>query len=238
MGAMRDSHQALNVLYEDPWLMAVDKPAGIIVHGDGTATHTLTGLVARHLQAQGRDRTASEVQPLQRLDRDTTGIVLFSLSKETQPAFDRLIAERAVRKRYLAIVDRRFPAAKTMQQSIGRDRHDSRRMRVSRTGKTAHTEVTRIAYTASNSHGPARSLLSVDLHTGRKHQIRVHLSHAGFPIVGDVLYGGTRSTAGLMLHAAEMSFSHPVTGEPICIRAPYPERFENLFQRASLPSDL
>ena len=165
---------------------------------------------------------------MQSLDRDTTGIVLFSLDKQVQPAFDRLIAERAIHKRYLAIVDGRFPSAKTMRQPLGRDRHDSRRMRVSRTGKPAHTEATRLAYVGSRSAGRARSLVAVDLHTGRKHQIRVHLSHAGFPIAGDALYGGAPCPGGLMLHASELSFTHPITGEGVHIAAPYPTRFAHL----------
>lgn len=220
----------LRLLYEDEWILAVDKPAGVIVHGDGTGKATLTGHV-RDLFVS-RDEDASELQPLQRLDRETTGIVLFSKRKETQAAFDALIADRRIAKRYLAIVCGRFPQTpQTFRGSIGRDRHDSRRMRVSRTGKPALTRAHLLAFTPADAAGPARSLLSVDLLTGRKHQIRVHLSHAGFPILGDALYGGPRAAAGLMLHAAEERFEHPVTGERVSIHAPYPERFIPLFPR-------
>lgn len=218
----------LRILYQDQWLIAVDKPAGIIVHADGTGAPTLTDGVRAHLLASGEADAAQALQALQRLDRDTTGIVLFSLDKQVQPAFDRLIAERAIRKRYLAIVDGRFPGTKTMRQPLGRDRHDSRRMRVSHAGKPAHTEATRLACTASSAGGRARSLVAVDLHTGRKHQIRVHLSHAGFPIAGDALYGGAPYPGGLMLHASELSFTHPVTGQAVLIKAPYPQRFRRL----------
>lgn len=221
----------LHILYEDDWLLAVDKPAGIIVHGDGTGTRTLTDDVRAYVAERHGDAEAAELQALQRLDRDTTGIVLFSLSKRTQAAFDRLIATRAIQKRYLAIVRGRTPAAKSMRQPLGRDRHDSRRMRVSRTGKPAHTEAVRLACTQARG-GAAYSLLAVDLHTGRKHQIRVHLAHAGFPLVGDTLYGGAPSRAGLMLHAAELAFTHPVTGEPVRIRAPWPARFGTWFSEA------
>ncbi len=215
------------VLYEDDWLLAADKPAGVIVHGDGTGARTLTDDVRAYVAERHGDAAARELQALQRLDRDTTGIVLFSLSKRTQAAFDRLIAARAIKKRYLAIVRGRAPAAKTMRQPLGRDRHDSRRMRVSRTGKPAHTEAVRLACTQAR--GGSYSLLAVDLHTGRKHQIRVHLAHAGFPLVGDTLYGGAPSRAGLMLHAAELAFTHPVTGEPVHIRTPWPARFNAWF---------
>ena len=228
----------LRILYQDEWIVAVDKPAGIIVHGDGTGRETLTDHVRAWLLQEGREREAVELQPLQRLDRETTGIVLFSTSKEAQPAFDALIAGRGMEKRYLAIVCGGFPREpQTFDDPIGRDRHDARRMRVSATGKPALTEARRLAYAAADARGPERSLLVVDLHTGRRHQIRVHLSHAGYPILGDELYG--RSSAreleqGLMLHASEEAFDHPKTGRHVCIATPYPERFEALFPSASL----
>ena len=224
------------VLYEDPYLIAVDKPADIIVHGDGTGQETLADQVGGLLRDAGRQREADELQPLQRLDRETTGIVLFSTSKQTQAAFDQLIARREIKKLYLAVVHGRFPAGvQTFKEPIGRDRHDSRRMRASRSGKDALTKARRIAYAPADDHGPERSLLEVDLLTGRKHQIRVHLSNAGFPVLGDELYGhpGTgERQRGLMLHASEELFCHPVTGEELRIVAPYPERFELLFPRA------
>lgn len=217
----------LNILYEDDYLIAVDKPAGIIVHGDGTGIATLTDLLIGD-----SPQLTGEVQALQRLDRETSGIVLFSKQKETQALFDAMIAERRISKRYLAIVSGKFPERpQTFRDPIGRDRHDSRRMRVSRTGKQALTRAHLLAFEPSDTAGPARSLLEVDLLTGRKHQIRVHLSHAGFPIVGDDLYRGPRvsSAPGLMLHAARESFVHPVTGARVDIEAPYPTRFKPLF---------
>ena len=226
---------ALRILYRDAWIIAVDKPADVIVHGDGTGTITLIDLLRNRL---GDDAPAGQLQPLQRLDRETTGIVLFSACKDTQASFDRLIAERRISKRYLAIVAGRFPnQPQTYRGPLGRDRHDSRRMRVSRTGKPALTRARLLAYAASDRHGPARSLLAVDLLTGRKHQIRVHLSDAGFPLLGDELYGRRRATgdAGLMLHAYEESFEHPVTGAHVHVRAPYPVRFEPLFPASLKP---
>ena len=224
----------LEILFEDGCLIAVDKPAGLIVHGDGTGTATLSDLVRAQLVAQGAPRAAAELQPLQRLDRETTGIVLFSTQKATQPAFDALVSGRQMEKRYLAIVHGRFPAGapRTFDAPIGRDRHDAHRMRASRSGKPALTTARLIAFAPADAQGPARSLVEVALHTGRRHQIRVHLSHAGFPLLGDELYGapGARErAAGLMLHASEEAFTHPVTGERVRIRAPYPARFAPLF---------
>ncbi len=210
------------VLYRSDTLIAVDKPQGIIVHGDGTGAPTLTDAVRELLLAEVADAAQSaarDLQCLQRLDHDTSGIVLFSLSKQTQGAYDRLIAEHAVEKHYRALVKGRFPKApQTYTWPIGRDRHDARKMRVSRTGKTATTHACRLGQYASTA------LLDVRIETGRKHQIRVHLSHACHPIVGDELYGHPHPK-GLMLHAAELSFRDPVTDEFIAIRSSLPRRF-------------
>lgn len=209
---------ALCIIYEDEFLLAVDKPAGLLVHGDGTGALTLTDLVREHVERSGRP--SSGVQAVQRLDVDTTGLVIFSLDKAIQASLDAQVAGRGMRKRYLAVVRGRFPAGTTrIDRPIGRDRHDARRMRVSEGGKPALTVVEML--------GEARgcSLLSVELGSGRRHQIRVHLASRGFPIVGDALYGGARSREGLMLHALEERLVHPVTGAELLLRTELPARF-------------
>ncbi len=262
------SHLGVSTLFEDAWLLAIDKPAGIIVHDDGTGAPTLTDLARGHLEAAGEGDVAAQLQAVQRLDRDTTGVVLFSKDKAVQPKLDAALAGRVAaavgavtrgmpgattaspadaapapdarlapdarpaRKRYLVVVRGEFPwKIRTLDGPIGRDRHDARRMRVSSGGKPAETRVRRLA--TSGARDSRRSLLLVELVTGRKHQIRVHLAHAGFPILGDALYGtpadrGHRAPA-LMLHAFEERLPHPVTGEPLVIRTSYPERFAQAF---------
>lgn len=221
---------APTILYESDTLLAVYKPAGIIVHGDGTGAPTLTDAVHALLLARGGqddDRRAADLQALQRLDRETSGIVLFSVDKRTQAAYDRLIAEHRITKRYLAVVCG-SPSwrTRTFTGPIGRYRHDARRMRVSRTGKPATTHARVLAQIRAR--GRMLTLLDVSIETGRKHQIRVHLSHAGLPIVGDALYG-TADPAGLLLHAARLSFDDPIAGESIVIDAPVPDRIRRLF---------
>ena len=209
----------VTVLYQDPFLLAVDKPAGLLVHGDGTAAHTLTARVHGHLVRQG---SAAVPQALHRLDVDTSGIVLFSLAEETQPAFDALIAGDGLTKRYYAVIEGTLPKSRdtwlTIDAPIARDRHDARRMRVGRTGKPSVTHVRTLGVK------DGRSLLEVELGTGRRHQIRVHLAHLGHPLVGDTLYGGVRDPQGLHLHAHEVRLTHPVTGERLSICAPLPEQ--------------
>ena len=207
------------VIYEDEVLLAWDKPAGIIVHGDGTGVRTLTDVVAAHLDATGR--ADARPQPVQRLDAETTGLVLFSLERATQPALDAQVAGHTMDKTYLAVVSGRVPwAQKTVRQPIGRDRHDARRMRACRPGqgKPAETRIRRVA------EKDGRTLLVVTLVTGRRHQIRVHLASLGHPIVGDALYGGARSTSGLLLHAWREELDHPVSGERLRLETAWPQR--------------
>ena len=202
----------MDVIYRDEWLLAVDKPAGIIVHGDGTGTENLTDLV----RAETGNPAA---QPVQRLDRDTTGLVLFSLDKSVQPELDAAIANHEVRKRYLAIVQGRIGASElVIDRPIGRDRHRAGFMRVSKTGKPALTRVWPLERRG------AQTLVLVELETGRKHQIRVHLASEGYPLMGDVTYGGPSSRQGLMLHAYEERLIHPVLGTDLVLCTPWPTR--------------
>ena len=108
-----------------------------------------------------------------------------------------------------------------IEKPIGRDRHDARRMRVCRPGQ-GQPALTRVRVLERRGN---RTLLLIELGTGRRHQIRVHLSSLGFPIVGDTLYGGRRDPRGLMLHALEEEFDHPVSGAHVLLRTEVPERF-------------
>lgn len=208
------------IVYQDSVCLAAEKPAGILVHGDGTGAPTLTDRVRVSLARQG---VAANPQAVQRLDVETTGLVLFSLSEEFQPAFDALVAGHAMHKRYLAEVIGGFPESlTTIEKPIGRDRHDARRMRVCRPGQ-GQPALTRVRVLERRGN---RTLLLVELGTGRRHQIRVHLSSLGFPIVGDTLYGGRRGPRGLMLHALEEEFDHPVTGAHVLLRTEMPKRFQ------------
>ena len=205
------------VVAYDPFFLAADKPAGILVHSDGSSAATLTEKVRTLLRSGGSDVTP---QAVQRLDVDTTGLTLFSLTEEFQPAFDRLVAKGGMRKSYLAVVSGEYPAKLSrIEAPIARDRHDSRRMRVGSSGKSAVT-IVHVCERYQN-----KTLLRVELLSGRRHQIRVHLASVGFPLIGDALYGNTFGRDGLMLHAWRESFRHPVTGTQVALEAPIPPRF-------------
>ena len=220
--------RAPEVVYEDEWLLAANKPVGLIVHGDGTGAPTLTEAVRAHLMGEGREQAAAQLQAVQRLDAETTGLVLFSLDKTVQPALDALVASHdGIEKRYLAIVRGEVPESlHAIDAAIARDRHDAR------SGKPSRTRVRLLGVT-----GPRRarlSLLELTLETGRRHQIRVHLASLGYPIMGDSLYGVPADRGGrtpLMLHAAAETLAHPVTGERLELFVPYPERYSVYFPR-------
>lgn len=219
-----NAYDSVTIVYQDDVMLAANKPAPLLVHSDGTGAATLTDAVARLLAASGPGSSAHP-QAVNRLDVDTTGLVLFSLDPAVQPALDAQVAGHSMRKRYLAVVSGRFPwEEKTVDAPIGRDRHDSRRMRACRPGsgqgKASVTCVRRLAVAP----GGRQTLLAVELKTGRRHQIRVHLASLGYPIVGDPLYGGARSRAGLLLHAWSLDLDHPVTGERLRLATSWPER--------------
>ena len=227
------SYKKITVVFEDDYLLAASKPADLLVHGDGTGALTLTDLVAEHLAAEGREDVRP--QAAQRLDVGTTGLVLFSLDPATQPALDAEVAGHDMRKEYLAVVAGRFPwAQKAIDVPIGRDRHDAKKMRACKEGqgKPASTLVRKLAFKGG------RTLLSVELLSGRRHQIRVHLASLGFPIVGDELYGGARPDAargesGLLLHAFREELRHPATGEPLSLQTEWPERLGKNWEPAA-----
>lgn len=215
----------------DPFFLVANKPAGLLVHGDGNGVRTLTDLVAETLLASGSN---ADPQAVQRLDVPTTGLVLFSLTDEFKPAFDALLAGGGMRKRYLAVAEGSVPETLgRIDAPLGRDRHDPHRMRVSRSGKAASTLVRPLC------RRDGKTLLMVELLTGRRHQIRVHLASTGHPLVGDVLYGARRCEVGLALHAWREEFAHPVTGERVAVEAPWPARFDRLgFDADDVPSGL
>ena len=208
----------VRVLWEDPFALAVEKPAGLLVHSDGTGVaDTLTSRVRAYLAGQGSP-AAGAAQALQRLDEQTTGVVLFSKAPDFQPAFDALLAGHGTHKRYLAIVRGRLTGgAFEVDAPIARDRHDARRMRVGRTGKPSLTRV------APLETAGGRTLVACELGSGRRHQIRVHLASVGHPVAGDALYGG--GAGALMLHAYQEGFVHPVTGGRVLVETSWPSRF-------------
>ena len=221
--AFRPEPMALVTLYEDEHLRVLDKPAGLVVHpapGHWSGT-LLNGLLAADPRAAHLPRAGI----VHRLDKDTSGLMVVARSRPAMDALVRQIAARDVRREYLALAHRVWsgPAQRTVEAAIGRDPLHRQRMAVvdpaQHAGKPARTTITWLADAG------AGCLVRCALHTGRTHQIRVHMAHLGHPLVGDGLYGGAPA-AGLgrqALHAELLAFRHPVHGDSLAFRAGLPE---------------
>lgn len=229
---------ALALLHVDPHLLAIDKPAGLVVHpGAGRSTGTLVHrLLARFPELAG---VGGPGRPgvVHRLDRDTSGVMLVARTEAAYRALVRQFGERRIDKRYLAIVHGRpRTAAGSIEAPIGRHATERQRMAVRAAGRPARTGW-RVRATCA-----AAAWLEIELHTGRTHQIRVHLKHLGHPLIGDPVYGENRwrALAGAdrtvvsrfprpALHAWRLALEHPVTGEPLRLEAPVPSDLVELW---------
>ncbi|MBV9890984.1 MAG: RluA family pseudouridine synthase [Rhizobacter sp.] len=218
--AYRGEVLPLAVVHEDRHILVVDKAAGMVVHpaaGNWSGT-LLNALLARDPASAGLPRAGI----VHRLDKDTSGLMVVGRTLAAVTALVRAIAARQVQRRYLAIAHGSPPRDRwSVDAPIGRDPRVRTRMTVLASGKAARTDFERLAA----REGVAA--LRCTLHSGRTHQIRVHLAHAGMPLVGDQLYGGAPAL-GLdrqALHADELAFAHPVSGEPLAFRSEPPSDF-------------
>jgi 23S rRNA pseudouridine1911/1915/1917 synthase len=217
----------LRIAYEDEHLLVVDKPAGLVVHpGAGHAAGTLVqGLLRRGVAGGDPERPGI----VHRLDRNTSGLLVVSRTQQAYEGLQALVRRRALEREYLALVRGRPRSRRgRIEAPIGRDRRDPTRRSLdtdSPRDAVTHFEVVELL--------PAHTLLRVHLETGRTHQIRVHLSAIGLPVVGDPAYGVQE--AGLhrqFLHAARLAFPHPVTGEQVDARSPLPRDLAAALERA------
>jgi len=237
----------LAVVHEDADLIVVDKPAGLVVHpGAGVARGTLVHALLHHAPGIADVGGAGRPGIVHRLDKQTSGLMVVAKSPAAYRALVEMLRARSVRRRYLALVWGSPRAASgVIEGAIGRDPRRRQRMAVvMRGGKPARTR-----WRLRERFGAA-ALLEATLDTGRTHQIRVHLAHAGLPVVGDPVYGGRGKSqlnagegerslraallAGLprqALHATELEFPHPITGEALRFASPPPEDFRVALER-------
>jgi 23S rRNA pseudouridine1911/1915/1917 synthase len=230
--AFRPEPIALEVVFEDAHLMVIDKPAGLVVHpaaGNWQGT-LLNGLLARHAAAATLPRAGI----VHRLDKDTSGLMVVGKTLAAVTALSRAIAAREVHRHYLALAHGAWPPGLTRLDSpVGRDPRSRVRMTVLASGRAAQTDIERVAFDAGSEGGV--SALRCTLHTGRTHQIRVHVASRGHPLLGDVLYGG-RPALGIerqALHAARLAFTHPATGAAVAFEAPLPADLEPAWRRVA-----
>ena len=210
----------LTVVFQDPALVVIDKPAGLAAHpGPGHPDQTLVnGLLALCPDIQG---IGGEIRPgiVHRLDKDTSGLMIAAKTEAAHHDLSRQIKDRSVEKGYLALVEG-TPASESgvIDVPIGRDPRRRTRMAVATEGRESRT-----GYRLLERAG-GHSLLELRLHTGRTHQARVHLAWLGHPIFGDAVYGKrSRILPRHFLHAHSLAFAHPSTGEPLRFSSPLPE---------------
>jgi 23S rRNA pseudouridine1911/1915/1917 synthase len=226
----------VEVVYEDEHLVVVDKPHGMVVHpAPGHPRGTLVNALLGRYGALSPIGLPHRPGVVHRLDRDTSGLMIVARRAEAQRALSAALARREIGRGYLAAVWGRFePERATIDRPIGRHPKDRKRMAVVERGRRAVTHVRRLERWA------AADLLAIRLQTGRTHQIRVHVADLGHPVVCDPIYGAGRERgmtgAGgqwalrfarrverLFLHAARLSFVHPVTGEALTFSSDLPE---------------
>lgn len=214
----------LEILYEDADVVAINKPAGMVVHsGAGVRSGTLVNALLHHFESLSR--VGGDLRPgiVHRLDRYTSGVLLVAKTDAAHRGLATQFAGRRVRKTYIALVHGRVRAEEgRIDKPIARDP-------IARVRMTAHLGKGRAAWSEYRvlRRWDRYTLLEVRIGTGRTHQIRVHLSSLGHPVAGDRLYGAPASTHGrYFLHAASIRFEHPSTGESVEIKAPTPRELE------------
>ena len=221
--AFKPEAMALDIVYEDESLLIINKAAGMVVHpapGNWSGT-LLNGLLARDPQAMLLPRAGI----VHRLDKDTTGLMVVARTRQVMDRLVLMIAERSVSRQYIALAHNEWQGAKSrhVDFSIGRDPKNRLRMAVvdlpRQAGKTAATDISLVQT------GSAYCLVRCKLHTGRTHQIRVHMAAIGHSLVADDVYGGAPACgmARQALHACRLAFAHPITGEHLVFNCPLPQ---------------
>lgn len=225
----------LDILHEDDDLIVLNKPAGMVVHpGAGHTTGTLVHGLLSHCGRLPGIGGVERPGIVHRLDRDTSGVLVVAKTEAAHHSLSRQFKTRVVKKRYLALVHGEIrQASGCIEAAIGRREHDRKRMGVRESGGREARTTYRVIRQL-----PGMTLLDLGLETGRTHQIRVHLSHIGHPVVGDRVYGGRREqrrdrghelrAARQMLHAWQLAIHHPSTGAWVEFTAPIPEDFLHL----------
>jgi 23S rRNA pseudouridine1911/1915/1917 synthase len=225
----------LHIVYEDAQCLVIDKPAGLVVHpGAGNAAHTLQNAL---LGYDARLAALPRAGLIHRLDKDTSGLLLIARNLPSHASLVRQLAARSIAREYDALCVGVLTGGGTVDAPIGRHRADRLRMAIRGDGRRAVTHYRLQARFRAHSH------VRVSLETGRTHQIRVHMAHIGYPIVGDPTYGKRlRIPAGASpalaaslqvfgrqaLHASSLGFAHPQDGRRIVVASELPQDFQNL----------
>jgi 23S rRNA pseudouridine1911/1915/1917 synthase len=219
--SIQEENIPLNILFEDQNFLIVNKPRGMLTHPAGrTKTGTLVNALMYHTKNLSSHYGIERAGIVHRIDKDTTGILIVTKNDKTHQYFADLFQKHAIEKYYTTLVHGVFPQEKAkILLPIEKD-PKNRKVKISPNGKIASSEV------IVKERFPNHTLLEVRIHTGRTHQIRIHLSHIGFPIVGDLVYGSKDTKLeGQLLHSTKLIFLHPTTGEIVIFECPLPVDF-------------
>ena len=220
----------LDIIYEDKDILVVNKPKGMVVHpGNGNPDGTLANAIMAHCEGS-LSGIGGEIRPgiVHRIDKDTSGLLVIAKNDVAHINLSNQIKNREVKKIYVALVRGVISENEaTIKMPIGRSTKDRKKMAVDKNGKEAITH-----FKVLNRYNKY-TYIQVKIDTGRTHQIRVHMSHIGYPVVGDAVYSNGKNDFGVegqMLHAKELDFKHPTTGENMHFEAPLPEYFEKVLK--------
>ena len=220
----------VDVVYEDKDIIVVNKPKGMVVHPangnpDGTLVNAILAMCKDSLSGIG-----GEIRPgiVQRLDKDTSGLLIIAKNDEAHVKMSKQIQDRLVTKKYIALIRGVVKDDEaTIDMPIARSKVDRKKMAVDKDGKQAVTHFKVI------KRYRGYTLLEIKIDTGRTHQIRVHMAKIGYPVVGDMVYSNGKNEFGIegqMLHAKSLEFSHPITGKKMHLEAPLPEYFTKVLE--------
>ena len=221
----------IEVIYEDSDIIVVNKPKGMVVHpGNGNVDGTLVNAIMAKCEGS-LSGIGGEIRPgiVHRIDKDTSGLLIVAKNDKAHVNLSEQIKEHKVKKTYIALVRGVVKENEaTIDMPIGRSKTDRKKMAVCKDGKNA---VTHIKVLKRWEH---YTLLQVNIETGRTHQIRVHLSYIGYPIIGDYTYSNGKNEFGVVgqcLHAQKLEFKHPTTNKIMELEAPLPEYFQEIIQK-------
>ena len=221
----------IEIIYEDSDIIVVNKPKGMVVHPangnpDGTLVNAIMAICKDSLSGIG-----GEIRPgiVHRLDKDTSGLLIVAKNDKAHVNMSEQIKNHEVKKTYMALVRGCIKENEaTIDMPIGRSNSDRKKMAVNKNGKNAVTHIKVL------KRYDKYTLLEINIETGRTHQIRVHLSHIGFPVIGDYIYSNGKNEFGVMgqcLHAKELEFKHPISGNDMKLQAPLPKYFEDILKK-------
>ena len=221
----------LDIIYEDKDIIVVNKPKGMVVHPangnpDGTLVNAIMAICKDSLSGIG-----GEIRPgiVHRLDKDTSGLLIVAKNDKAHVNMSEQIKNHEVKKTYIALVRGIVKENEaTIDIPIGRSRSDRKKMAVDKNGRNAITHIKVL------KRYDKYTLLEINIETGRTHQIRVHLSHIGYPIIGDYTYSNGKNefdVVGQCLHAQKLEFKHPITQKDMCLEAELPQYFKDILDK-------